>query len=140
MNDIVTNAIDRNCIVTGDCKNTDYSEMQNCINDLRVYNDMIADKCYYQQLEELQELRKENKQLKEQLEQKENEIKELCKKIKVNEKSRRKMQKSLMETVQKSEKARNKCYKYLKNPPEDVWSGHSIEKAIELLDIDKGDE
>ena len=71
MNDIVTNAIDRNCIVTGDCKNTDYSKMQNCINDLRLYNDMMSDKSYYQRVEELQELRKENQQLKEQLEKSE---------------------------------------------------------------------
>lgn len=68
MKDIVTNAIDRTCTVTGDCKNTDYSKMQNCINDLRLYNDMMADKSYYQRVEELQELRKENQQLKEQLE------------------------------------------------------------------------
>ena len=45
----------------------------------------------------------------------------------------------LKEQLEASEKARNNCYKYLKNPPEDVWSGHSIEKAIELLDIDKGE-
>lgn len=45
----------------------------------------------------------------------------------------------LKEQLKTSEKARNNCYKYLKNPPEDMWSGHSIEKAIELLDIDKGE-
>lgn len=45
----------------------------------------------------------------------------------------------LKEQLKTSEKARNNCYKYLKKPPEDVWSGHSIEKAIELLDIDKGE-
>ena len=45
----------------------------------------------------------------------------------------------LKEQLERSEKARNNCYKYLKKPPEDVWSGHSIEKAIELLDIDKGE-
>lgn len=44
----------------------------------------------------------------------------------------------LKEKLEDSERARNNCFKYLKNPPEDVWSGHSIEKAIELLDIDKG--
>ena len=71
MKDIVTNAIDRTCTVTGDCKNTDYSKMQNCINDLRLYNDTMADKSYYQRVEELQELRKENQQLKEQLERSE---------------------------------------------------------------------
>ena len=43
----------------------------------------------------------------------------------------------LKEQLKTSEKARNNCYKYLKNPPEDMWSGHSIERAIELLDIDK---
>ena len=45
----------------------------------------------------------------------------------------------LKEQLEASERARNNCYKYLKNPPEDMWSGHSIEKAIELLDIDKGE-
>lgn len=46
----------------------------------------------------------------------------------------------LKEELEEAEKARKNCYKYLKNPPEDVWSGHSLEKAIELLDIDKIDK
>lgn len=45
----------------------------------------------------------------------------------------------LKEQLEASEKARKNCYEYLKNPPEDVWSGHSLEKAKELLDIDKGE-
>ena len=45
----------------------------------------------------------------------------------------------LKEKLEASEKARKNCYEYLKNPPEDVWSGHSLEKAKELLDIDKGE-
>lgn len=47
--------------------------------------------------------------------------------------------KKLKEKLEASEKARKNCYEYLKNPPEDVWSGHSLEKAKELLDIDKGE-
>lgn len=45
----------------------------------------------------------------------------------------------LKEKLEASEKTRKNCYEYLKNPPEDVWSGHSLEKAKELLDIDKGE-
>lgn len=45
----------------------------------------------------------------------------------------------LKEKLEASEKARKNCYEYLKNPPEDVWSGHSLEKAKELLDTDKGE-
>lgn len=146
MNDIVTNAIDKTCTVTGDCKNTDYSKMQNCINDLRIYNDMMTDKSYYQQVEELQELRKENQQLKEQLQQKENEIKELCKKIKVNEKSRRKMQKSLMGKVQKSEKTREEALELLEKSYDFIDEDYNKDliDIYELinklsLDIDKGE-
>lgn len=51
----------------------------------------------------------------------------------------RKENKKLKEKLEASEKARKNCYEYLKNPPEDVWSGHSLEKAKELLDIDKGE-
>lgn len=89
---------------------------------------------------------KENKQLKEQLEQKENEIKELCKKIKVNEKSRRKMQKSLMEKVQKSEKAREEaieilkeflCTEYYCSQGKELYDFCS--KLMKQLHIDKGE-
>ena len=66
MNSIVTNAIDEMCVVTGNCNLKDYSKIQNCINDLRQYNDMSMDKSYYQRLEEIRELRKENQKLEKQ--------------------------------------------------------------------------
>lgn len=84
------------------------------------------------------------KKLKGQLEQKENEIKELCKKIKVNERSRRKMQKSLMETVQKSEKARKEAIELINNINDwefcskyDCIYKDDILDVLRILDIDE---
>ena len=97
--------------------------------------------CYGDNARCIDLLIKENQQLKEQLEQKENEIKELCKKLKVNEKSRRKMQKSLMDKVQKSEKARKEAIKYVKktsgydNPYNDTFlNTYAVDNLLEILD------
>lgn len=97
---------------------------------------------------ETEQLKKDKLILKEQLEQKENEIKELCKKkIKVNEKSRRKMQKSLMETVQKSEKARKEAIELLEkhleaksygNHKYELFSREYLEELLKILYVDKG--
>lgn len=56
--------------------------------------------------EKLEEVMCENKLLQE-------EIKDLCKKIKVNEKSRRKMQKSLMGIIQQKEDIINNILDYI---------------------------
>ena len=61
------------------------------------------------------------------------------KSIKYHVKKLQQENKKLKEKLEASEKARKNCYEYLKNPPEDMWSGHSLEKAKELLDIDKGE-
>ena len=84
--------------------NTNYGEWGALRLDQRKYIKRLlddldgADACILQ-------LYEENKQLKE-------EIKGLCKKIKVNEKSRRKMQKSLMEQLQQKEDIINKVKTY----------------------------
>ena len=57
----------------------------------------------------IKELEKENRQLKENNQNMQEEIKDLCKKFKVNERSRRKMQKSLMEKLQQKEDNINKA-------------------------------
>lgn len=57
----------------------------------------------------IKELEKENQQLKENNQNMQEEIKDLCKKFKVNERSRRKMQKSLMERLQQKEDVINKA-------------------------------
>lgn len=93
------------------------------------------------------DLIEENKQLKEQLQQKEEEIKELCKKIKVNEKSRRKMQKSLMEKIQEIEKARKEAIEFIKEYEKNQnllkWNEEDyidvINEIKKYLDIDKGE-
>lgn len=78
-------------------------------------------------------LEKENQRLKEQLQQKEVEIKDLCKKIKTNEKSRRKTQKSLMKKIQQKEDIINKSKEELI-----VWGEVLFpefqEKMLKILD------
>lgn len=62
----------------------------------------------------IKELEKENQQLKENNQNMQEEIKDLCKKFKVNERSRRKMQKSLMEKLQQKEDNINKAQEEIK--------------------------
>lgn len=65
----------------------------------------------------IKELEKENQQLKENNQNMQEEIKDLCKKLKVKERSRRKMQKSLMEKLQQKEDIINKAKEYIENNP-----------------------
>lgn len=82
----------------------------------------------------------ENQQLKEQLNKKYENVGTLTSEILYEENTKLVQEnQQLKEKLEASEKTRKNCYEYLKNPPEDVWSGHSLEKAKELLDIDKGE-
>lgn len=109
---------------------------------------MLGRSMYDAIFDKIHKLITENKQLKEQLQQKEEEIKELCKKIKVNEKSRRKMQKSLMEKIQEIEKARKEAITYIKNNlgrkcyfnKEENRYKTNESKVLEILDIEKSDK
>lgn len=109
---------------------------------------MLGRSMYDAIFDKIHKLITENQQLKEQLQQKEEEIKELCKKIKVNEKSRRKMQKSLMEKIQEIEKARKEAITYIKNNlgrkcyfnKEENRYKTNESKVLEILDIEKSDK
>ena len=126
--------------------NTNYGEWGALRLDQRKYIKRLLDDLDGADAYILQ-LYKEIEKLKEQLEQKENEIKELCKKIKVNEKSRRKMQKSLMDKVQKSEKARKEAIEFIKSKEYVIdfstfgyeLNNYEIFKLKNILDIDKGE-
>lgn len=136
MNDIVKNAIDRTCIVTGSCETKDYSKMQNCIKDLRLYNDMMTDKSYYQQVEELQELRKENQKLKGSLQ-----TYEILLKANVEE------NKQLKEKLERERKIRKEALNLIKAKEFVIdlfmfgyeLDDYDIFKLKNILDIDKGE-
>ena len=87
--------------------------------------------------EKLEEVMCENKLLQE-------EIKDLCKKIKVNEKSRRKMQQSLMKQLEQRDNIINKAREYVdKFIPIDedtiLMRIRQKDYLSEILNIDKGE-
>lgn len=81
-----------------------------------------------------EEVYKRYYKLKEQLQQKDNENKELCKKIKTNEKSRRKMQKSLMEKLQQKEDIINKAKEFAKEHIFQFDGDKDFDALLEILD------
>nr|DAW45526.1 MAG TPA: Initiation-control protein YabA, DnaA, DnaN, Zinc finger.7A [Caudoviricetes sp.] len=119
--------------------NTNYGEWGTLRLDQRKYIKRLLDELDSADAYILQ-LYEENQQLKEQLNKKYENVGTLTSEILYEENTKLVQEnQQLKEQLEASEKARKNCYEYLKNPPEDVWSGHSLEKAKELLDIDKGE-
>lgn len=90
--------------------------------------------------EKLEEVMCENKLLQE-------EIKDLCKRTKVNEKSRRKMQQSLMKQIQQRDNIINKAREILgqyrhytvSDEKQNKENENIVDMALEILNIDKGE-
>lgn len=91
--------------------------------------------------EELEEVMCENKLLQE-------EIKDLCKRIKVNEKSRRKMQQSLMTKIQQRDNIIKEIKDLIKRSEYEIdfsengfgINDYYVNNISKILNIDKGDD